>query len=170
MRNRWTALFVLMHIAGLGGAATAQTLDQRRCSGLDADLSISGCAAMIQSGHETRQNLTIAFFNRGNAYYLKRQPDRAIEDLDQAIRLVWGLLCQAGIRVHSVAQDVRSREKRNRAKGHVRGWAPCRRDLVRRKCCRSVEDHGSYPADAGDGCHVVSLESWRAGIQVDAPR
>jgi len=42
---------------------------------------------MIQSGHEPRQNLAIAFYNRGNSYRSKGQPDRAIEDYDQAIRL-----------------------------------------------------------------------------------
>ena len=61
MRNTWTLLFVLMQIAGFGGAATAQTDDQQRCSAPDPDLSISGCTAMIQSGHETRQNLAKAF-------------------------------------------------------------------------------------------------------------
>jgi hypothetical protein len=94
MRSRWARLFMLMHIAGLSGAATAQTPDQRRCSAPDPDLSISGCTAMIQSGHETRQNLAGAFYNRGNAYNGKGQPDRAIADYDQAIRLVWGFLCQ----------------------------------------------------------------------------
>ena len=61
MRSRWALLFVLMHIAGFSGAATAQTLDQRRCFAPDPDLSISGCTAMIQSGHETRQNLVARF-------------------------------------------------------------------------------------------------------------
>ena len=65
MRSRWALLFVLTHIAGFSGAATAQTLDQRRCLAPDPDLSISACTAMIQSGHETQQNLATAFYNRG---------------------------------------------------------------------------------------------------------
>src|SRR5580700_11195786 len=94
MRNTWTLLFVLMQIAGFGGAATAQTDDQQRCSAPDPDLSISGCTAMIQSGHETQQDLAKDFSNRGTAYGRKGQLDRAIEDFDLAIRLVWGFLCQ----------------------------------------------------------------------------
>jgi hypothetical protein len=31
MRSRWALLFVLMHIAGFSGAATAQTADQQLC-------------------------------------------------------------------------------------------------------------------------------------------
>jgi len=78
---------VLTHIADFSGAATAQTLDQQRCLAPDPDLKISGCTAVIQSGHETQQNLAIAFYNRGNAYVRKGQNDRAIQDYDQAIRL-----------------------------------------------------------------------------------
>jgi lipoprotein NlpI len=87
MRNRWTLLFVLMQIAGFCGAATAQTADQQRCSAPDPDLAISGCTAMIQSGHKTQQDLVKDFSNRGTAYGRKGQYDRAIEDFDQAIRL-----------------------------------------------------------------------------------
>jgi hypothetical protein len=50
MSNRWALLFAVMHTAGFGGAATAQTLDQQQqCPAADPDLSISGCTAMIQS-------------------------------------------------------------------------------------------------------------------------
>jgi tetratricopeptide (TPR) repeat protein len=87
MNNRWALLFVMTHITGFGGAATAQPLDQQQqCPAPDPDLSISGCTAMIQSGHETQQKLAIDFYNRGFAYLLKDQYDRAIEDFDQAIR------------------------------------------------------------------------------------
>jgi hypothetical protein len=85
MPNRWTALLVLMHIVGLIGAGTAQTLDQQRCSAPDPGLSISACTAMIQSGRETRQNLAKAFDYRGIAYFHKGESDRAIADFDQAI-------------------------------------------------------------------------------------
>jgi tetratricopeptide (TPR) repeat protein len=88
MSNRWALLFVMTHIAGFGGAVTAQTLDQQRqCPATDPDVSINGCTAMIQSGHETQQKLAIDFYNRGLAYLLKDQYDRAIEDFDQAIRI-----------------------------------------------------------------------------------
>jgi tetratricopeptide (TPR) repeat protein len=87
MRSRWSLLFVVMHIAGFGGAVSAQTLDQQGCPAPDPDLSISRCTAMIQSDHETQQNLARAFSSRGLAYARKGQYDHAIEDLDQAIRL-----------------------------------------------------------------------------------
>jgi tetratricopeptide (TPR) repeat protein len=87
MRSRSALLFVLMHIAGFSGAATAQTLDQQRCAGPDPDISIGACTAMIQAGQETQENIAKAFGNRGNAYFGKGQYDRAIEDYDQAIRL-----------------------------------------------------------------------------------
>jgi hypothetical protein len=48
MRSRWVLLIALMHIAGFNGAATAQTLDQQRCSAPDPDLSIRGCTAAIR--------------------------------------------------------------------------------------------------------------------------
>jgi tetratricopeptide (TPR) repeat protein len=79
-------LFVLMYIAGFNGAA-AQTANQQQCPASNPDLSISGCTAMILSGRETPGNLAEAFYNRGVAYDNKGQPDRAIEDYDQAIRL-----------------------------------------------------------------------------------
>jgi lipoprotein NlpI len=85
MRSGWALLFVLMHITGFSGAATAQT--QRQCAAPDPDLTITSCTAMIQSGRETPQNLAGAFYSRGRAYVSKGQYDRAIQDLDQAIRL-----------------------------------------------------------------------------------
>jgi tetratricopeptide (TPR) repeat protein len=87
MRSTRAVAFVLMHIAGFVGPANAQTPDQRRCFDRDPDLSISGCTAIIQSGRQTQQNLAVAFYNRGNAHFRKGQPDRAIADYDQAIRL-----------------------------------------------------------------------------------
>jgi hypothetical protein len=59
MRGRCALLFVLMYIAGFSGAATAQNDDQKLCLAPDPDLSISRCTAMIQSGHETQQNLAV---------------------------------------------------------------------------------------------------------------
>jgi tetratricopeptide (TPR) repeat protein len=87
MRSTRVVLLVLMHIAGFFGAANAQTPDQRRCFDRDPDLSISGCTAIIQSGRQTQQNLSVVFYNRGNAYFRKGQLHRAIADYDQAIRL-----------------------------------------------------------------------------------
>jgi tetratricopeptide (TPR) repeat protein len=89
MHNRLMLLFVLTHIAGLSGAAIAQTVDQRRCFalGTTGDDKIDSCTAMIKSDQETPGNLAQAFYNRGFAYVNKEQLDRAIEDFDQAIRI-----------------------------------------------------------------------------------
>jgi tetratricopeptide (TPR) repeat protein len=87
MGKGWALSFVVMSVMGFGGAVSAQTPDQLRCEASDPDLAISGCTAVIQSGHETQEIRGIAFFARGRAHALKSQFDRAIEDLDQSIRL-----------------------------------------------------------------------------------
>jgi tetratricopeptide (TPR) repeat protein len=86
MRGSWALAFVLTQIAGFGGVAAAQTPDAQRCPSHDPDVAIAGCTAMMQSGHETQEHITRAFSNRGGAYIRKGQYDRAIQDLDQAIR------------------------------------------------------------------------------------
>ncbi|HZL59106.1 MAG TPA: tetratricopeptide repeat protein [Stellaceae bacterium] len=76
-------------VVGLGGPSSAQTNDElwKHCEDDNADLSIGGCTAIIQAGQETTQNLAIAFYNRGSAYYRKSQYGQAIADFDQALRL-----------------------------------------------------------------------------------
>jgi tetratricopeptide (TPR) repeat protein len=59
----------------------------RRCADRDADVSIAGCTAVIQSGEENGPRLATAFYDRGIAYRHKRQFDLAIRDYDEAIRL-----------------------------------------------------------------------------------
>ena len=51
------------------------------------DLQVSGCTTVIQSGKETKKNLSIAFNNRGNGYRAKNYNDTALADYNQAIRL-----------------------------------------------------------------------------------
>jgi len=51
------------------------------------DLVIADCTTVIQSSRDTNPDLASPFRNRGIAYAAKAQYDRAIEDLDQAIRL-----------------------------------------------------------------------------------
>lgn len=53
----------------------------------DPDLRVRSCSARIQSGQETKKNLALAHFNRGNAYGAKGDQDRAIADYTEAIRL-----------------------------------------------------------------------------------
>src|SRR5260370_27380822 len=73
----------------LTGAALAQGRDENeaRCKGVDPNLIIGGCTALIQSNREATENLAVAFTNRGGAYVVNGQYHRAIQDHDQAITL-----------------------------------------------------------------------------------
>ncbi len=55
--------------------------------GEDRDLSIKGCTEFITKGDQTKQNLAVAYHNRGNGYGLKGEFDRAIADYTKAIEL-----------------------------------------------------------------------------------
>jgi tetratricopeptide (TPR) repeat protein len=68
---------------------TLKNWDQ--CIGSDGqiipDAIIDGCSAIIQFGQANPRLLATAFNNRGFAYKLKGDYDRALQDYDQAIRL-----------------------------------------------------------------------------------
>lgn len=69
-------------------AQTAKEIDQ--CSGREGpapDVIIQGCTAVIQAGADTAKKLAAAFNNRGVAYRYKGENDRALQDINQAIRL-----------------------------------------------------------------------------------
>jgi len=51
------------------------------------DLPIRACTQIIESGRESRKNLSIAYYHRGSAYYQKIDYDRAGPDFDKAIEL-----------------------------------------------------------------------------------
>lgn len=53
-----------------------------------ADFAVGACTALIESGRETRDNLAAALFNRANAFADRRLFDRAVQDYDQALRLL----------------------------------------------------------------------------------
>lgn len=55
--------------------------------GIEWDQQINSCTALIQSGQETTENLSIAFYNRALAYENKEDYERAIADYSEAIRL-----------------------------------------------------------------------------------
>src|SRR6516164_1013951 len=83
----------------LADTATAQDRDGRWSSctlydehgklraGASPGLVIGACTAIIQSGQQSTKGLAAAIANRGYAYRNKREYDRAIQDLDQAIKL-----------------------------------------------------------------------------------
>src|SRR5215471_11057504 len=91
MRNAFAmAAFTILGGLGQPHAVQAQDLDEqwRWCTQENApDLSIGACTAVIRSGLISRENLVLAFKNRGDAYMRKGDCERAIEDYDQAIRL-----------------------------------------------------------------------------------
>jgi len=70
-------------------AQTQQQLHQclNNIEAFSLDLRIGGCTALIQSGRLEGENLSLAYYNRGIAYFKKSQYDRAIADFDQAIQL-----------------------------------------------------------------------------------
>jgi tetratricopeptide (TPR) repeat protein len=80
----------------IAGPSRAQTSDQTlrnldQCIGrtgrIIPDSIIDGCSAIIQFGQANPRLLATAFNNRGFAYKLKGDYDRALQDYDQAIRL-----------------------------------------------------------------------------------
>jgi tetratricopeptide (TPR) repeat protein len=80
---------VLALLAGV--PALAQTAQERRyCEGEDmasAGQRIEACSAVIKGGHDKGDKLAEAFNNRGVAYRLRSDYDRAIADYAQAIKL-----------------------------------------------------------------------------------
>jgi tetratricopeptide (TPR) repeat protein len=88
-----TSIFsaLLMMSVLLNARVLAQTAtDWSRCIGGEGpivDVVIEGCTAEIQAARDGSQKLATAFNNRGVAYKLKGEYDRALHDYDQAIRL-----------------------------------------------------------------------------------
>lgn len=87
-------LLIGLALALIALPAWAQTrnANMKRClSEDDPDITIAGCNALIQSGHETAADLAIAYNKRGIAYVLKAVPqgpyDQAIADSTKALAL-----------------------------------------------------------------------------------
>ena len=89
------ALMLLLPLGRSWGALISPKIDERLrniqlCNESDrklADAQIEGCSALIKDGKEPTLVLAIAHNNRGNAYSVKGDYDRAIQDYDVAIRL-----------------------------------------------------------------------------------
>jgi tetratricopeptide (TPR) repeat protein len=72
------------------GVLAQSPRDWNQCIGREGaivDVVIEGCTAVIQAGQDPPQKLATAFDNRGVAYRLKGEYDRALQDYEQAIRL-----------------------------------------------------------------------------------
>ncbi len=88
--RRTTCVSVLACGLVLAGPATAQlSVDWQACAKSDTspDDGIAACTAIIESGLERGQNLSIALFNRANGWLAKGELDRAVADLSGAIGL-----------------------------------------------------------------------------------
>jgi tetratricopeptide (TPR) repeat protein len=86
-----SVLVVIRTCVLLGAAMDAMGQSRQenvnKCMSVDPDTRIAGCTALIQARQETRENLSIIYNNRGNAYNRKGDHDRAIQDFSEAIRV-----------------------------------------------------------------------------------
>ncbi len=86
---------------GLPGLTSAQAVKQPSsdslalCQGPNSSLDerMTGCTAMIDAGREAGRTLAIAHCNRGHVFNERGDYDRAIADLDQAIKADAGYAC-----------------------------------------------------------------------------
>ncbi len=80
-----------MALTAASGLANAQLSPQwQGCTGnpgIEWDQQIKSCTALIQSGQEAAENLSIAYYNRALAFENKDDDEHAIADYSEAIRL-----------------------------------------------------------------------------------
>ncbi|MGD1017360.1 MAG: tetratricopeptide repeat protein [Roseiarcus sp.] len=74
-------------LAALPAAAQTREQNWAKCKGVDPDLNVSGCTALIQSGRETAADLAVAYRNRGSGYGALALLDESIADETKAIAL-----------------------------------------------------------------------------------
>jgi len=92
-RNGWCALAVMLATAALhasrAAAQTQQQIDWCNNNGnaFSVDQRIGGCTALVESGRASVQNRAAGYSNRCWAYSDKGDPDQAITDCNDAIRL-----------------------------------------------------------------------------------
>ncbi len=77
---------VVLFVSSLAAPAWAGT-EEDCVQNRDLDRLISGCTAVIRSGQYSGRRLAIAYNNRGGAYNELGEYRRAIDDLNQALRL-----------------------------------------------------------------------------------
>jgi tetratricopeptide (TPR) repeat protein len=82
-------VLILLALVLVAMPARAQTRDENaaHCANADADTRIKGCTALINSGQENKENLVIAYTNRGIGENKKGLYDKAIADSTKAIAL-----------------------------------------------------------------------------------
>jgi tetratricopeptide (TPR) repeat protein len=86
-----TSVIALAVMLAAGPVLAQSALDRRTCEGEDgasaAQQRVDACSAVIKGGRDKGEKLAEAFNNRGLAYRLKGDYDRAIADYAQAIKL-----------------------------------------------------------------------------------
>jgi tetratricopeptide (TPR) repeat protein len=81
------ALLRALVLLGLIAAPVATAADDwADCRNEDLDRKIRGCTRIISAARDSKQNLSTAYGMRGWAFHKKRDHDRAIADLNEAIR------------------------------------------------------------------------------------
>ena len=83
----WHPLAIAL-VLGIGSTSSAQADKYRDCSQTrDPDRQIRACTKIIENQREYKDNRAGGYLNRGIAYRAKGEPDRAIADFTQAIKL-----------------------------------------------------------------------------------
>jgi lipoprotein NlpI len=84
-------LLVLAALFGFRVASWSESNDEpKNCTSAaegNQYIAIDLCTGLIQAGQLSDQDLAVSYNNRGLAYYMNRDYDRAINDFDQAIGL-----------------------------------------------------------------------------------
>jgi tetratricopeptide (TPR) repeat protein len=90
-RSSWAGIAFLAAVFAGPPAAAQQQLHAEQCvnkgGAFSRDAQLEACAAVINSGRSSGKNLAWAYNSRGNAYYVKREYDRAIAEYNKGIRL-----------------------------------------------------------------------------------
>jgi len=83
------SLVLLSWLSSLPAAAQSSLPQRKLCAGESAtlDQQIQACSALIASGKEKPEGLSLAYYFRGLAYWNNGESTLAIRDYDQAIRL-----------------------------------------------------------------------------------
>src|SRR5437868_37926 len=76
----YLALTMLLTPPAQGGPA-------EECASLDPQGSIMGCSLIIENGPTRQVDTAMAYVNRGRAYLMLRQLEKALSDLNESIRL-----------------------------------------------------------------------------------
>jgi len=91
MNYSWNAVLFVAAAALFSANAQAQSDGEKKCAGTAAqgitpDMVVEACSSVI-AGAENPAGLASAYYNRGNAYYDKKDFPKAIADYTRALSL-----------------------------------------------------------------------------------